>query len=69
MTLTFSRLLPRIGLSASIDTLARLHAVWRQRQALKTLDDAVLRDIGVTRGQAREEANRAIWDAPVSWYR
>ena len=69
MTLTLARLLPRIGLSASIETLAHMHAVWRQRQALKHLDEAALRDIGVTRRQARAEAGRAIWDAPLSWHR
>ncbi|PJE34807.1 hypothetical protein CVM52_20375 [Pseudooceanicola lipolyticus] len=69
MTLTFARLLPRIGLTASIHALAERHAVWRQRQALKQLDSAALRDLGLTREQAEAEARRGFWDAPVNWRR
>ena len=53
-----------------MSVLARLRhfrAVWSQRQALKSLDSAVLRDIGVTRAQADAEAGRPIWDAPENW--
>ena len=50
-------------------TLSRLHGLWRQRQALKALDDAALHDIGVTRAQARAEARRPVWDAPTNWLR
>lgn len=39
----------------------------RQRQKLSKLDDAALRDIGVSREDARREAQRAIWDAPKGW--
>lgn len=39
--------------------------VWRQRQVLKRLDAAALADIGISRKQAEQEANRAIWDLPV----
>ncbi len=38
--------------------------VWRQRRALRDLDDASLRDIGLTREAALREANRAFWDLP-----
>lgn len=48
-------------------TLIHLHNVWRQRQKLKSLDAAALRDIGVTRAQADAEVKRPIWDAPDSW--
>ena len=41
----------------------------RQRQKLSKLDDAALRDIGVSRADARREAQRAVWDAPKSWRR
>jgi uncharacterized protein YjiS (DUF1127 family) len=52
-----------------IAKLSHFHAVWTQRKALKSLDSAGLRDIGVTRAQAQAEANRPIWDAPESWRR
>jgi uncharacterized protein YjiS (DUF1127 family) len=37
-----------------------------ERRALCHLTDTELRDIGVTRGQARNEANRSLWDLPHS---
>ncbi len=40
-----------------------------QRKALKYLDDAALRDIGLSRAEAEEEANRPIWDVPAHWRR
>ena len=40
-----------------------------QRRALAHLDDATLRDIGVTRGQAMIEARRPLWDVPSAWLR
>ncbi len=36
--------------------------VRRQRNALKNLDDHALRDIGLSKGQARREAKRKMWD-------
>jgi uncharacterized protein YjiS (DUF1127 family) len=36
----------------------------RQRRALAALDDLRLRDIGLTREEAKAEARRPIWDAP-----
>ena len=50
-----------------IATLRHFHAVRTQRKALKSLDSAGLRDIGVTRAQAQAEAKRPVWDAPQSW--
>lgn len=41
----------------------------RQRRRLASLDDAMLRDIGLTREAARAEAERPIWDVPQSWLR
>jgi uncharacterized protein YjiS (DUF1127 family) len=32
------------------------------RMQLEELDDRMLRDIGMSRGEARHEANRAPWD-------
>ena len=50
--------------------IARLFA-WdglrRQRKALSELDDHMLNDIGVTRDEARTEAQRPVWDAPENW--
>ena len=37
--------------------------LYRQRLALARLDDHALEDIGLTREEARAEANRPIWDA------
>ncbi|MDX8348131.1 MULTISPECIES: DUF1127 domain-containing protein [unclassified Cognatiyoonia] len=42
-------------------------AVRRQRNALKSLDDHLLRDIGLTRDEARIEAEKPLWDAPQYW--
>lgn len=33
----------------------------RQRRALANLDDALLRDIGVTRAEARRETGKPMW--------
>jgi len=42
-------------------------ALARQRRDLAALDDKMLRDIGVTRSQAMQEATRPFWDAPRHW--
>lgn len=49
-------------------SLGQLIGLWRQRQALKSLDDAALKDIGITREHANAEARRSFWDAPSNWY-
>ncbi len=54
---------PRFTLSR----LARALDLWRQRRALRRLDDDALRDLGVTRAQAEAEASRSVWDAPGHW--
>jgi uncharacterized protein YjiS (DUF1127 family) len=41
--------------------LRRMRERWRQRQDLRELDDRLLRDIGITREQARREANKSFW--------
>ncbi|MCX7300511.1 MAG: DUF1127 domain-containing protein [Rhodobacterales bacterium] len=43
--------------------------VRQQRRKLAEMDDAQLRDIGVTRAEALEEAERPIWDVPATWLR
>ena len=39
----------------------------RQRRRLAELDDAALRDIGISRADALREAARKPWDAPSHW--
>jgi uncharacterized protein YjiS (DUF1127 family) len=45
--------------------LARLVGLWheraRQRRALAQLSDAQLRDIGISRSAARQEASQPFW--------
>lgn len=42
-------------------------ALWQQRRALAKMAPHQLKDIGVTRAQAYEEAARPIWDVPAHW--
>jgi uncharacterized protein YjiS (DUF1127 family) len=50
-----------LGLRRSLDTLR----LWRQRargrRQLRTFDDHLLRDIGITRLQAEAEAHKPFW--------
>lgn len=41
--------------------LLRMHERWHQRRDLRELDDHLLRDIGITREQARREAGKPFW--------
>lgn len=41
----------------------------RQRRRLASLDDHILRDIGLTREQAQAEAAEPVWDVPAHWRR
>ncbi|MBV2358308.1 DUF1127 domain-containing protein [Thalassococcus sp. CAU 1522] len=53
---------------ASLATRIRnWRSVSRQRHALSRLDTAALRDIGLSREQAENEANRPFWDASANW--
>lgn len=47
--------------------LSRARALYRQRRALRVLDDAALNDLGLSRDEALTEARRYIWDAPQNW--
>jgi uncharacterized protein YjiS (DUF1127 family) len=47
--------------------LLALAAVRRERRRLAELPDHLLKDVGLTREQARAEARRPIWDAPSTW--
>lgn len=49
--------------------LASLYALLKSRRALAALDAKALDDVGLTAGQARDEAKKPIWDVPDSWRR
>lgn len=48
-------------------SLRHLYNLWNSRRALAALDDAALRDIGISLGDAQIEANRPFWDVPQTW--
>ncbi|MCA1337310.1 DUF1127 domain-containing protein [Pseudooceanicola marinus] len=50
---------------APFTRLMTMLGVHRERRALRNLDAALLKDIGVTPDQARLESTRPIWDTPV----
>jgi uncharacterized protein YjiS (DUF1127 family) len=69
---------PTIPLSATTATLARrpltvggvvgiITRMWqvrRERRALMALDDRMLKDIGLGRGDVARETSRSVWDLP-----
>jgi uncharacterized protein YjiS (DUF1127 family) len=65
------RSLAIVAVRQTIRALAMLlywHDVSRERRALLELDDRMLRDIGITRADAEQEAGRPFWDdAIVRW--
>ena len=52
----------RIGLARVVARLLEWQELARQRRALAALDDHMLKDIGLSRADARQEAERAFWD-------
>ncbi|MEQ8290571.1 MAG: hypothetical protein RIA08_00090 [Roseovarius sp.] len=50
-------------------SLLDLIVLGRQRRKLAKLDDAALRDMGLSRRDALEEARRPAWDVPHHWIR
>ena len=49
--------------------LLRWHELSRQRRALLALNERMLKDIGITRGEAEREARRPFWrDGIDPWY-
>lgn len=42
-------------------------SILRERNQLKHLDAHLLKDIGITKAQAHQEADRPVWDAPHRW--
>ena len=47
--------------------LTQIGAVTRQRRALCNLTPEQHADIGITAAQARQEADRPVWDVPAHW--
>jgi len=54
------------GISHAWQTAQARSRVRRERQLLATLDDRMLKDIGLTRADANLEAARPDWDVPDS---
>ena len=64
----------KIDSSAKRNRLSFLQwlAIWRERAAsrktLAALDEHMLRDIGITRYEARQESRRSFWDGETAPY-
>ncbi len=66
-----------IAQSMSLDSLSapRVRALWqqlqrwwqlaRQRRQLAMLDEAALKDLGLSRGDVMQESERPFWDDPL----
>ena len=67
MTLTTERHIRHSKRPSFWSALTRAWAIRRNRQRLLQLDDAALKDIGITRSEALAEARRSFWDAPETW--
>lgn len=52
-----------------LDLLSRMLETRRQRLHLRDLSEHRLKDIGITKEEARAEANRPVWDVPLTWLR
>ncbi len=60
MTALLPRLIPRLRAALTLR---------RSRARLVALDDHLLRDIGLDRCAALDEARRPLWDVPPGWRR
>jgi uncharacterized protein YjiS (DUF1127 family) len=67
LTLTLQRAQRARPALSLLSRLVQARALARQRKALATLDDAILKDIGITRFDAQRESARPVWDAPQHW--
>ncbi|WP_197917122.1 DUF1127 domain-containing protein [Thiosulfatihalobacter marinus] len=56
-----------VGFSFDTGAIAKAVAVLRQRRALARLDDAALKDLGLTAGDVNAEIRRPVWDVPSNW--
>lgn len=65
-----ARQLPRrVAPARPATRLMQMIALWRQRSALREMDDAQLCDLGLSRAEADAEARRPVWDVPAHWQR
>lgn len=64
ISLSRKAVLPRLVMG-----LLQRFSLRRSRRRLSELDDHLLRDVGITRTQAKTEAARPLWDAPDRWRR
>ncbi|MEM6728506.1 MAG: DUF1127 domain-containing protein [Pseudomonadota bacterium] len=55
--------------ASALGTVLNLMALARSRNALAALDADRLADLGLTRDEAMEEAQRPFWDVPAHWRR
>lgn len=53
-----------VGWTSLIARLETMWQVYKERHALKSLDERMLNDLGINRGQADVEANRSFFDLP-----
>lgn len=60
----FEPRLPGLGLQALWRLLRRWQELARQRRQLAMLDDAALKDLGLSRGDILQESERPFWDDP-----
>ncbi len=60
---------PLPGRFAIISLISLAFAARRQRNALRSLSDTALRDMGLSREDVEQEANRPLWDIPAGWWR
>jgi uncharacterized protein YjiS (DUF1127 family) len=60
---TSSHIAARNALRSLLDTVSAWRARARQRHALSTLDDHMLRDIGLTRVDVEREGRKPFWRA------
>ena len=56
-----SRPAPRLSLRPLLDTVFLWITLARSRRDLATLDDRALRDVGIDRATAAEEASKPFW--------
>ncbi|MGY4523502.1 DUF1127 domain-containing protein [Pseudomonas sp. UBA4617] len=52
-------------LHAAAQKVARWLQLYRQRQQLASLSDATLHDLGLSRADIQQEAERHFWDDPL----
>ena len=69
MDLVFTRARPRPRRPSPLRRLRDMLALRRHRRRLGDLDPYLLRDIGLTESEAREEVERPFWDVPGHWRR